>query len=197
MSSGTIVYPKIEDYKNLNRYSDEELQSTSDTEVRIRTNRFVELRALAFATPHKLFGEKAYDKIRDLVDSYFNEFVESYKLWFDIGIILELRSQLKGYKNPYIYLKHIGYRNIWEVKEELKSNKQYLIKLKSKIYGLCLATPIDITPRDQEQYVDGHEEPIYYLERELDDLEDSLEECLTTINTLELLIKYWDGHEQD
>ena len=71
-----------------------------------------------------------------------------------------------------------------------------LSKVRSSILGVCLATPIDITPRDQVQYSDGHEEPIYYLASEMNSLEESLDECLSSICTNEWIIKYWDGHKE-
>jgi hypothetical protein len=85
---------------------------------------------------------------------------------------------------------------IYEAKEAVSGIEKVLSKLKGKIIGICLATPIDITPRDQEKYVDGHEEPLLYLETELDNIEETLDDYFKDICTIKLIIKYWDGHKE-
>ena len=75
MSYGTILFPKIEDFSNCD-LSPEELQSNIDAETRIMANRFNEFRALAFCTPYDTFGESAYDKIKALVNQYFEDYMD-------------------------------------------------------------------------------------------------------------------------
>ena len=99
-------------------------------------------------------------------------------------------------KRPYLYFNRFIYHSKWEAESLVNENTQDLLKLKGRILGICLATPIDITPRDQEKFVDGHEEPILFLERELDYMEEALDECLRTIYVAKITAKYWDGHEE-
>ena len=205
MSYGTAIYPKIEDFQSLSKLSKEELQDAIDAEVRLMTNKFNEFRALAFCTPCDVFGDKAYDKIHLLVDQYFEDYVESYATNFDLSNVLDLKEQMeyipsdeesRDDKRPYLYFNRFIYHSEWEAKNLVEENTQELLKIKGKILALCLATPIDITPRDQEQYVDGHEEPLCYLERELDALEEGLDDCLRTIYVAKIVAKYWDGHKE-
>jgi hypothetical protein len=207
MSYGTILFPKIEDFSNLCNLSIEELQSSIDSEVRLMSNKFNEIRALAFCTPHDVFGDSAYDKIKSLVDQYLNDYIESYSSCFDLRNVLDLKEQSQRIKDgdtyedgspkrAYLYFNRFVYHSQYEAESLVKENTQELLKLKGRILGICLATPIDITPRDQTQYSDGHEEPILVLERELDYMEEALDECLRTIYVAKITAKYWDGHEE-
>lgn len=207
MSYGTIIYPKVEDFSEIANLSEEELKGSIDAEVRFMANRFNEFRALAFCTPYDTFGKEAYEKIRKLVDQYFEDYVESYAFNFKLGNILDLKEQLNiinkepvhedgTRKVAYLYFNRFTYSNVYGAESSIESNVKELLKIKGKILSLCLATPIDITPRDQEQYSDGHEEPLYYLSNELDALEDYLDDCLSSIHIAKMVIKYWDGHKE-
>lgn len=207
MSYGTMIFPKIEDFPELCKLTTEELQSAIDAEVRLMTNKFNEFRALTFCTPIDVFGDKAHDKIRLLVNQYFDDYVESYAANFDLSNVLDLKEQAEHItegdtyedgtpKRPYLYFNRFIYHSAWEAKNLVEENTQELLKIKGRILALCLATPIDITPRDQEQYSDGHEEPLCYLERELDALEEGLDDCLRAIYVAKITAKYWDGHEE-
>lgn len=207
MSYGTALFPKIEDFSNYCNLSEEELQSSIDSEVRFMTNKFNNFRGLALCTPYDLFGKDAYERICSLVDDCFNDYVESYKLNFNLSNVLDLKDQAKRIKEgdtyedgspkrPYLYFNHFIYHSREEARLLVKENTEELLKLKGRILGLCLATPIDITPRDQVQYSDGHYEPLSYLETELNYLEESLDECLRTVCVAEITEKYWDGHEE-
>lgn len=207
MSYGTILYPKIEDFPIYANLSKEELQQNIDGEIRLMANKFNEFRALAFCTPYKTFGKDAYQEIRRLVDLYFAEYVESYKTNFDLANVLDLKEQSEKItegetyddgspKRPYLYFNRFIYHSQYEAESLVEENTEELLKIKGRILGLCLATPIDITPRDDERYSDGHEEPIYVLERELDCLEEGLDECLRTICVAHITAQFWDGHEE-
>lgn len=207
MSYGTMLFPKIEDFSKLCNLSEEELQASIDSEIRLMTNKFNEFRALAFCTPHDVFGDTAYDKIKTLVNQYFDDYVESYGLHFELTQVLDLKEQAESIeegdtcrdgspKRPYLYFNRFVYSSQYEAESLVEENTQELMKLKGRILGMCLATPIDITPRDQEKYSDGHEEPLYYIDRELNYLEESLDDCLRTIYVAKITAKYWDGHEE-
>lgn len=207
MSYGTYLYPKISDFTEICDLSKEDLITNIDAEVRYRANKFNEFRALAFCTPYNTFGDKAYDRIRDLVSQYFEEYVESYNSNFNLSTVLDLKEQSETFKEGdtyedgtpkrvYLFYNRFTYSSKEEALYLIEENTQELFKIKYKLLGYALATPIDITPRDQEQYSDGHEEPIMFLEREFDYLEEALEECLRAINVAKLTIKYWDGHEE-
>lgn len=207
MSYGTMIFPKIEDFPEYCNLDNQNLADHIDSEVRIRANKFVEFRALSLCTPYNVFGDKAYDKITKLVSDYFNDYVESYILNFNLSSVLDLKEQASyitegethddgSLKRPYLYFNGYTFYSIYEAKEAVSGIERVLTKLKGKIIGICLATPIDITPRDQEKYVDGHEEPLLYLETELDNIEETLDDYLKDICTIKLIIKYWDGHKE-
>ena len=202
MSYGTYLYPKLEDFSKLYNLSIEELQASIDGEIRLMTNKFCELRALAFCTPVDTFNKDAYDKIKDKVNMCLNDYMESYAIYFDLSNVLDLKEQSKYVEEnkdpfvPYLFFNHYVYRSKEEAQAVLDENIQDLIKLKSRILGICLATPIDITPRDQEQYSDGHEEPVEYIGREMEYLEETLNDCLRSIYIAKITIKYWDGHKE-
>lgn len=207
MSYGTILFPKIEDFSKHSNLTEEELQSSIDSEIRFMANKFNNFRGLAFCTPYDLFGKEAYERICLLVDDCFHEYVESYKINFELNNLLDLKDQAKNInegetyedgteKRPYLYFNHFVYHSKEEAHSLIEENTEELIKIKGRILGLCLATPIDITPRDQTQYSDGHYEPLSYLETELNYLEESLDDCLRTVCVAEITEKYWDGHEE-
>lgn len=203
MSYGTAIFPKIEDFTKYSDLSIEELRDHRDSEIRLMTNAFVELRALSLCTPFNLFGDNAYRRVSQLVDGYISDFVESFQINFDLNSLLDLKDQgptitkegdLK--KVPYLYFNHYVYHSKEEAEDAVENSIDDLLKIKSKILGICLATPIDITPRDETQYSDGHYEPLTYLEQEMDYLEESLEDCLHTMCVAKMVAKYWDGHKE-
>ena len=207
MSYGTILYPKIEDFPDYCNLSQEELVSKMDAEVRLMTNEFNEFRALAFCTPYDTFGDDAYNKIRTEVDKHFDAYVKSYNIHCDVSDVLDIKEQAESIKEddkydngtprrPYLYFNRFIYHSQYEAKSLVEENGRELLKIKGRILALCLATPIDITPRHQEQYSDGQYEPLYYLERELDALEEGLNDCLHAIYVARITAKYWDGHEE-
>lgn len=190
MSWGTTIYPKIEDFATYN-ISAEQLQNLINGNTIRMSNIFVELRALSLCTPYDTFGKDAYDKICGLVDNYFDEFTYLYKTSFDAENV----SEMNDFPKKGLLFDNTSYASLDMAKMYLSDLKNELSQLKGKILGLCLATPIDITPRDQTQYVDGHEEPLYYLEVEFNSLEEAVEDVIHNICVTELIIKYWDGHE--
>lgn len=207
MSYGTSLYPKIEEFDVFKHLSNSELSDNIDSEVRFMANKFNNFRGLAFCTPYDLFGKDAYERINQLIDEYFHDYVESYKLHFMYTNVLDLREQSKYIKEgetyedgtpkrAYLYFNHYVYSSLDEAISMVEENTESLIKLKGRIIELCLATPIDIIPRDDTRYSDGHYEPITYLENELNYLEESLDDCLRCICVAELTSKYWDGHEE-
>lgn len=196
MSSGIIIFPKIEDYNK-------GIDSNIDNETRFMANAFNELRAIAFCTPKNAFSHNAYEEVKKLVDYYFESYVESFKERFTAIKVLDLKTQTEFItkdslsKSPYLYFNGYHYTDLDETKQGLSEGLVLLSGIKSRILGMCLATPIDITPRDQVQYSDGHEEPLYYVDREMSSLEESLDECLQDLCITEWIIKYWDGHQED
>ena len=208
MSYGITIYPKIEDFPNTVALSTTQLQNASEGSTKLEASIFVEIRALAFCTPYNLFGKDAYFRIDQEVNQYIDDYIKSYEFGFEASHVLDLKEQSAKInegdvyndgtpKRPFLFFNRFTYDTIWQAKETLKDLEKSLNLLKGRIKGLCYATPIDITPRDQEQYSDGHEEPLYYLERELDSLEDSVNDCLYNICATKLIIKYWDGHKKD
>jgi hypothetical protein len=207
MSYGTILYPKVEDFPKYADFTCEELQSSIDSEIRFMTNKFNNFRGLAFCTPYDIFGKDSYSRVVNLVTDSFNDYVESFRINFMLNNLLDLKDQAKRIKEgdtyddgtpkrPYLYFNHFVYHSREEALSLIEENTNELLKLKGRIIGLCLATPIDITPRDDTRYSDGHYEPISYLENELNYLEESLDDCLRAICVAEITEKYWDGHEE-
>jgi hypothetical protein len=203
MSYGTAIFPKIEDFTKYSDLSVEELRAHRDSEIRLMTNAFVELMALSLCTPFDLFGDKAYEKIKQAVSDCFCDYVESFQINFDLNNLLDLKDQGPTItkegdleKVPYLYFNHYIYHSKEEAESAIEDSRNKLLEIQGKILGICLATPIDITPRDQTQYVDGHYEPLTYLEQEMDYLEESLEDCLHTMCVARMVAKYWDGHKE-
>lgn len=195
MSCGTTIYPKIEDFKEYSNLSLEELAACVDSETRYMANKFNLFRALALATPRNLFDKDAYNQISSLVADYFDDYIESYRECFISNIVSALKEDSE--ENPCYYFYDIEAKSKEYVLEAIKEANINLFRVKSKILGLCLATPIDITPRDQPQYVDGHYDPISYLDIELNYLEEAMDSYLHEICANEMIIKYWDGHKQN
>jgi len=199
MSYGTVIFPKVDTFSKYSNFTLEELQGAIDAEIRFMTNKFNNFRGLALCTPHDLFGRESYERIHALVNDYFNDYVESYKTKFELENLLDLKYQVETPISdtlPFLEFPYIGYTTREEVIANVNECTNLLLKYKGQILGLCLGTPIDITPRDEKQYVDGHYEPITYLEGVLDELEDSLEECLRDICGDRLVLKYWDERKQ-
>ena len=96
MSSGITIFPKIEDFKEQQNLTIEELGASIDSETRFMANKFNELRVLALCTPKNTFETKPYDRIRDLVDYYLEAYIESYKVRFGlIKLLCYLRLDLQ------------------------------------------------------------------------------------------------------
>ena len=194
MSCGTTIYPKIEDFKEHSSLSLEELSACIDSETRYMNNKFNLFRALALATPRNVFDQDAYNKINDLVTDYFDDYIESYKNCFISNIVSALKEDSE--EKPCYYFYDTVYASKQYAVQAIQDINKRLFELRSKILGICLATPIDITPRDQPQYVDGHYDPISYLDSELNYIEESLDEHLHDLCTVEMIVKYWDGHKK-
>ena len=201
MSSGITIFPKIKDFEEQNLTA-EQLDINIDNETRFMANKFNELRALALCTPKNTFESDPYNNIKKLVDCYINAYIKSYKTRFTLIKLLDLKTQNEFItedslsKDSCLYFYDYHYSYLGEIGHYLNEDYINLLKIKSSILGICLATPIDITPRDQVQYSDGHEEPVYYLASEMNNLEESLDECLESICISEWIIKYWDGHKE-
>jgi len=203
MSYGTAIFPKIEDFTKYSGLSIEELRDHRDSEIRLMTNAFVELRALSLCTPFNLFGDNAYDKISYFVRGYFADYVESFQINFDLNNVIDLKDQEPTItkegdleKVPYLYFNHYVYHSKEEAESAIEDSNNQLLEIQAKILGICLATPRDITPHDQTQYADGHYEPLTYLEQEMNYLEESLDDCLQTMCIARIVAKYWDGHKE-
>lgn len=200
MSYGTMIYPKLEDFPKYNSLSEDEITSNIDSEVRFITNKLSELRALILCTPYNVFGDKAYERMRDLVYQYFDEIIESYIIKFELESVLDLKGQEDASSEddaiPYLYFKNFSYPTKWVAEADYNDNLKALAETKGKVLGLCLATPIDVTPKSDERYSDGYQEPIYYLMQEFNCIEDAIDDYLEHVCTSKLIIKFWDGHEE-
>lgn len=199
MSYGIVIFPKIEDFSKYSNFSIDEIRSAIDAETRFMTNKFNNFRGLALCTPYDLFGKESYERIHSLVNDYINDYVESYRTRFELCSLLDLKCQeelptrdtVPGLEFPYL-----SCTTKEEVQDAINESSNSLLEIKGKILGLCLSTPIDITPRDELQYADGHYEPISYLEVELDSIEECLDDCLRDLFSEKLVLDYWDARKQ-
>ena len=200
MDCGTIIYPKPLDFPIL--MDVQTTQRAIDTQVREMTKDFGVFRTFSVCTPRDI-SENPLKEVTEEVEKAFRKYVSAYEMMQDLQDAIDIYNQQleiesnPTYENdspklPFFYYAGFLYSLKEEAEADLLEKTNELSKIKARILGICLSTPIDITPRDITKYVDGHYEPIYYLESELNYQEDALEQCLQEIRTIKLIIKYWD-----
>ncbi len=200
MSYGTILYPDLKDFPLQDSY--EKYERSIDAEVTYMANKFGVFRTLAICTPRNIVEGDIIKKITDMVEEAFEDYVGSYNHMSKLSDVIDLHKQASLIKEgdafedgtpkrPILYFNHFVYHSKEEAEGILTDNVANLGKIKARILGICLATPKDITPSN-----DDGQDPLWYIEREMDYIEESLDDCLRSIRVAKLVIKYWDGHEE-
>ena len=199
MSWYTYVYP-TEDFDL--SLSEDKLQELIDDDKKTLDNLWERIVGICAANPSLYKKEDPIAYIIDMVNKYFDKYIEvSHRQnhnAFNLQLVESIRynkeySESRESFKPYVEYNHFQYTD--SPLSGIQETEKFIAKVRKYIIACACATPSDIVIQDKDKD-DYYEDAIQYITDKLETEREWLDENIYDRDFCVLLDKYYDTHEQ-
>lgn len=200
MSTYTYIYP-TEGF-DLNQLPSDIEEAIKDDE-KILNSLWERITGICVANPALYKKEDPIEYIMDMTKKYFDKYIEVSRSqnhkYFTKTLIetIEENAKYPSEDPDYVFRPHLWYNHFEFANNPetgIRETKDNIETIKKRIIGYACASPNDILFKADDE---TGNDAIRYLLSELEDYKVWLDDEVYKHDFCELLVKYWDTHEQD